>query len=172
MKLSYLLTGTIIVAASILSMKAYAADTAKEFVEKATIGGKFEIDSSKLALEKSKNTDVRSFAQKMIDDHTQANEKLTAALPKAGVKASDVPTTLDEKHQKKLDKLREAKAEDFDKDYVDAQEDAHDEAVSLFKDYAKDGDNVVLKDFASTTLPTLQDHHDKVDALKDNKTIK
>lgn len=41
---------------------------------------------------------------------------------------------------------------------VQMQSAGHEEAVSLFSAYVKDGDQSALKTFAVETLPTLKDH--------------
>jgi len=75
-------------------------------------------------------------------------------------------TSLDPKHQKMLDKLNAASSATFDRLYVKEQVKAHDEAVSLFKDYSKHGDNDTIKGFASDTLPTLEEHKQNIQQLK------
>lgn len=165
-------TALALAASFIIAPAAYAGTASKSadnFVEKASVAGKFEIDSSKLALEKSKNADVREFAQQMIDDHTKASEKLKATLPAAGVDASAAKDTLDSKHQKIMNELKSASGDAFDKKYIAAQVDAHDEAVTLFKTYSNKGDDKALQGFASETLPTLEKHKEHVEQLKASK---
>lgn len=166
---SYVLTAAILMAVSGFAVQAHADTTkADKFVEKASISGMFEIESSKIALERSTNAEVKAFAQQMIDDHTKADAGLKAAAKQANVEAS-LQKSLDEKHQKIITKLKEVEADKFDKKYLDEQEDAHDDAVELFEDYAEKGDNADLKKFAADTLPTLKAHDHKVEALEDNK---
>lgn len=141
--------------------------TAEEFAAKAAISGKFEIESSKVALERSQNEEVKSFAKTMIDDHTKADKELKAAAAEAKLSPTALPDDLDEKHLKKVNKLKEAKAEDFDNHYLEAQEEAHDDAVDLFEDYIKDGEAGPLKDFASKTLPTLKEHEKHAESLEE-----
>lgn len=156
---------TTLFTAFLLSTTAFANDTAQEFVTKASIAGKFEIETSKLALEKSKDADVKGFAQQMIDDHTKADKEMKATIKEAKLSVKPAES-LDEKHQKKLDELKK-ETDNFDKEYLKIQESAHDEAVSLFSDYAKDGDNASLKAFADKTLPTLKSHKEHVEKLND-----
>jgi putative membrane protein len=140
--------------------------SAADFVKDAWNGNSFEVSSSQLALERSKDNDVRAFAQSMINDHGKAGQDLKAAVT-ASTQADkvSVPTKLDSKHQDKLDALKTTSA-DFDKKYVDAQNDAHDEAVNLFRDYSKNGDDTSLKNFATKTLPVLEEHQRKAADLK------
>ena len=70
-----------------------------------------------------------------------------------------MPTGLDSAHQSMLDKLKGLNGNDFDKQYHDDQDKGHSQAVSLFERYAKGGEDQKLKDWAGTTLPTLQDHY-------------
>ena len=61
---------------------------------------------------------------------------------------SAMPADLDDSSQKKLDKLRNAKPEDFADEYDPMQVSAHKDATSLFERYAKGGDDPKLKDWA------------------------
>lgn len=137
------------------SKSAQASKEAQTFVTKAASGGMFEVESSKLAVEKAKRDDVKSFAQKMVTDHGKANADLQSMAQKVGVK---VPDKMEPKHQAQVEKLNKTGAESFDKAYLDAQIEAHKESVALFQNYAKSGDQPDLKQFAEKTLPTLQEH--------------
>ena len=140
---------------------AFTADNAQEFVNKAAIGGMFEMDSSKVAQDKVTAKSVKDFAQKMIDDHGAANAKLESI---AGEQKLKVPSELDQQHKAEIDKLQQAKAP-VDQPYVEMQRSAHTDAVGLFEAYAKDGDNAALKSFAQETLPTLKMHKDMVEKI-------
>jgi putative membrane protein len=148
-------------AALALIMPAQAADNAQEFVNKAAVGGMFEVESSKIAESAAKVPAVKDFAQLMIKDHSAANAKLEGL---AGEQKLTLPKALDEKHQASLDQLKGTTGA-VDQPYVKAQQDAHNEAVALFEDYAKDGDNDALKAFAAETLPTLKMHQEHVEKL-------
>lgn len=147
------------------SLPALSADTAQDFVNKAAVGGMFEVQSSKLADGTASDNSVKEFATMMVTDHTAANTKLKKVAKEQKL---TVPTALDSKHQAMLDKLNGAKGEAFDQAYVQAQRDAHDEAVSLFEAYSQNGDNAPLKAFATETLPTLKMHQEKIGAIASN----
>jgi putative membrane protein len=143
---------------------AVTRDTPQQFADKAAVANLFEIETSKLAVKTSKNKDVLAFANKMITDHTKAGTAFKAAVGKAtGV--TPPAEKLDAAHQAKLDDLKTKTGEDFDKAYIDAQQDAHDEAVSLFDSYANNGDDAALKAFAAETLPTLKAHEEHIDKM-------
>ena len=135
----------------------------KMFIEDASAAGMFEVDSSKVALEKSSNEKVKEFAQQMVDDHTKANDTLMAAVSED--QKQYLSSTENKKQVKDLEALNKADAKDFDKDYVKAQVKAHDEAVKLFKKYSEKGDDAELKEFATNTLPTLQHHKTMIDDI-------
>jgi putative membrane protein len=80
-----------------------------------------------------------------------------------------IPTTLDDASQKKLDKLRNAKPEDFAGEYDPLQVSAHKDATSLFERYAKGGDDPKLKDWAGKTLPALQHHLEMAQDMNKNR---
>lgn len=169
MKSLKLAGAALILAAAVTPAFAATGISSQTFAEKAAVSNQFEIDSSKIALEKSQNNDVKTFAQQMIDDHGKADSDFKTALSSSKVDASKVPTSLDDKHQKIVDRLNTESGATFDKDYIKAQTDAHKEAVSLFSTYSKTGKDDSLKTFATNTLPTLQQHLDHVKELKASK---
>jgi putative membrane protein len=147
--------------AMVFALPAIAADSAQDFVNKAAMGGMFEVDSSKIAGDKAKDQAVKDFAQKMISDHGAANAKLESI---AGAQKLTVPKELDAKHKGDVDTLQNA-TDSVDGPYVQMQRDAHAEAVTLFESYAKDGDNAELKTFAQETVPTLKMHQEMIEKI-------
>ncbi len=136
----------------------------KDFIQKASIGNQFEIVSSQLAVKRATMPEVKDFALMMIADHTKIGDALKQTL--ADRKLGLLPAkNLDTGHQKTLDGLKSASAASFDGLYILAQTDAHDNAVSLFKNYAQNGDNDDLKKFAADTLPKLEQHQEKIQSL-------
>jgi putative membrane protein len=152
----------------VLALPALAAENAQDFVDKAAVGGKFEV-ACKLALDKAQNQAVKDFAQKMIRDYGDANAKLESI---AGEQKLKVPTTLDASHKSDPDKLGNGRPP-IDSAYVDMQRKAHDDAVELLEDYARDGDNATLKAFDQQTVGTLKMHQrmiEKISASKESST--
>ena len=142
-----------------------ASKTSQDFVKKTAIGNSFEIESSKVALDKSNSDSVKKFAQHMIDDHSKAGENFKTAVSNSRVDVATIPAELDAKHQALLDKLNSESGAQFDKDYIKAQKDAHKETVALFQSYAAKGDDASLKTFAKNTLPTLEEHKKETASL-------
>jgi putative membrane protein len=131
------------------------APKTEDFIKEAAMSDMLEIDAAKIAQEKG-NPDEKKFAEQMIADHTKTSSDLKGLVPPEMTSA--VPTSLDDSSQKKLDKLKDTKAESFASQYDPMQVSAHEDAVSLFERYAKGGDNAKLKDWAGKTLPALQHH--------------
>ena len=143
---------------------ATGAVSTEAFVRDAAIGGLYEIESSKLALKRSMNPDVKAAAQMIIDDHSAADAKLKA-LVSDGKAPGPLPTALDERRKGMLDNLTGAAAKDFDDRYLDQQTMAHHEALLAFNGYAKAGDNADVKAFAAETAPKLEHHAQMVTKL-------
>lgn len=168
MKQGTLLLTLSMIGASVIALSAYAnSGSAQDFVRKASAANAFEIESSKLALKKSPSGDVKTFAQTMVDDHTTTAGKLGDAL-KISKSRAHPSDKLDDKQQKLMGQLETASGTAFDSQYIAMQTDAHKEAVDLFGDYAKNGSDPALKDFAARTLPTLQTHLQHVEQLAGN----
>jgi len=138
--------------------------SAQDFIKEAAVSDMFEVQSSELAMQKSSDTPTKNFAKKMIQDHTKTTSDLKS-LVSGGKVPGDIPTAMDNSHQSKLDKLKALSGTDFNQQYHKDQEIGHKDAVSLFDRYSKGGDNAALKEWATATLPHLQDHLKQAEAL-------
>jgi putative membrane protein len=128
----------------------------KEFFPAAASAGMLEVESSKLALERSQNAEVKKFAETMVTDHTKAAEELKTL---AGSKNVTLPTAMTKHHQMMYDHLKDEKtAKDFDDAYQEAMVASHKEAVTLFSKASTDSKDPEVKAWATKTLPTLQHH--------------
>jgi putative membrane protein len=143
------------------------APTTADFVKEAAVSDLTEIAAAKIALEKG-NPEEKKFAEQMVADHTKTSTELKGLVSSGAVKA-EIPSALDSSSQKKVDKLKDTKPEDFAGQYDPMQVSAHKDAVSLFERYAKGGDNPKLKDWAGKTLPHLQHHLEMAQALNKNR---
>ena len=142
------------------SMKAETDDAVEAgsnpatFVKTAALDGMTEVELGKLAATKSSTSDVKRFAQKMVQDHEQANQQLTAIARSKGV---PVPTRLDAKHEAMVKELSAKSGAAFDSAYASHMAKAHTSAVALFEAASQSSDPE-LAAFARKTLPTLQEH--------------
>jgi putative membrane protein len=152
-------------AGAVGAVSAATTTTAGGFVTAAATSDMYEIQAAKLAEQNATSPAVKKFAARMIKDHTASSNKLKALLANGGINAT-LPTDLDERRKGLLDNLAKAKPADFDKMYVDQQVAAHDEAVTLLKGFIDHGDNAALKGFATSILPTVQEHQGMAKALQ------
>lgn len=134
------------------------------FLKQAAQNGHAEVESSKLAVTKASNTQVKGFAQQMVDDHTKANEELAALAASKGV---DVPKEPSVAQKAKMKMLSSADGANFDKRYADAMGvAAHQDTVKLFQKAAASATDPDVKAFAAKSLPTLQHHLQMAQELK------
>lgn len=142
--------------------------TTAPFVRNAAISDIYEIQSAELALNKATDEQTRAFAQQMIKDHTQTTNDIKSMVHSGKVDANP-PAALDDKHQRKLDRLKAMEPAQFTQEYHREQVIAHQDAVAMFGQYAKDGDNATLKAWAARTLPTLKHHLEMAQNLAGKK---
>jgi putative membrane protein len=163
MKMVLVTLATVAMASSMAFAQQKASAEANTFAKKVAAANTFEIQSSQLAKDRTQSGELRSFAQQMISDHTKAGEDFKSAVGTANV--SPPPERPDARQQLTLSKLRNAQGSAFDKAYVAAQLKAHEQAVSLFQRYSKNGRTAPLKEFATKALPTLQHHLQMIQAI-------
>lgn len=140
-----------------------APTDAAGYVAQAGAADLFEIESSKIALEKSQNKAVRDFAQMMIDQHQKSTADIKAAAQKAGVTVQ--PPMLMANQQQMLEEIKGADAGSFDSVYARNQRMAHDAALALHQGYARNGDTPPLKQTAGAVAKVVQEHIDHLASL-------
>jgi putative membrane protein len=125
------------------------------FATDARQGNQAEIIMSQNVEDRTRNTDIKAFAKKMISDHTYLDEQLKKAAE--GTDAS-LPDNFDGPHQAMVDRVSNASDADVDRDYLMVQDKAHKEAIAAYRAEAAAGTNDRLKSLAAQSVPVLQDH--------------
>lgn len=143
--------------ALVIPSLAYAdvSDSDKDFLSKAAQGNVAEVKLAELALTHADSPAVKSFAEKMMKDHTAASVKLTAIAAKKSVTLPAEPSS---EQKKTYDELAKLNGPDFDKAYMAAMVLDHDTDVRLFEEATKTAEDKDIKAFATKTLPTLKSH--------------
>jgi putative membrane protein len=127
----------------------------RTFIKKAAEGGMAEVELGKLAADKGTTDDVKKFGQRMVDDHTKANDQLKQIASSKGVAVPDDLNAKDKALKARLEKLSGAQ---FDRAYMKDMVKDHVEDVADFSKESKMAKDPDVKSFASQTLPTLKDH--------------
>lgn len=131
------------------------SDTA--FITFAAQSSNSEIAAAQLALKNSTNSSVIAFAQRMISDHTTANQQL-AALPTVQNGFGALPTTGLPSEAQTAAQLATLTSTAFDRAYVSDQVNGHAATIAQFQNEAQNGQAADVKNFAAQQLPVLQTH--------------
>lgn len=132
--------------------------SASDYVNAAADSDLYEITSSRLALSKSKNANVKSFARQMIADHMTTSKSLMAAFKNPDRTITKPSLKLSTANQSKVELLKNASKASFDQLYMQQQMQAHQTAWAIHKGYVLDGSDPALKQVASTALPIVERH--------------
>lgn len=127
----------------------------KKFMTEAAQGGLAEVQLGQLATQKATNPDVKAFGQRMVDDHTKANDQLKSIASQQNV---TLPSSMNAKDQALYDRLSGMNGAEFDKTYIQHMVTDHKKDIAEFQKEANSGKDSAVKQFASSTVPTLQEH--------------
>lgn len=149
----------------------------RNFIMKAAQGGMEEVQLGQLAVSKASSEDVKQFGQRMVDDHTKANNELMQLAQNKGVTLPTSSTTMNPsdtsmssssktntatgtntKEQKTMDRLSKLSGAAFDKEYMREMLKDHEKDVAEFERESSSAKDPDLKSWATTTLPTLKEH--------------
>jgi putative membrane protein len=160
---SIIIAGVAILAMSAAPAFARGAKPAKatkpisdqEFVVKAANANMAEIELGKLAETRASSEQVKMFGKRMVEDHQKALDKLKTV---ATTEQVTLPTALDQKDQALKDRLEKLSGSAFDRAYMNAMVKDHRQDVAAFRSESKRAKAADVRQYASSTLPTLEDH--------------
>ncbi|MCE0491923.1 DUF4142 domain-containing protein [Pantoea sp. Mb-10] len=115
-----------------------------------------EIAAAKIALSKAQSSNVKAFAQKMVDDHSAALTKVQTVAQQKGV---TLPTEPDSKHKAMAAKLEKQSGSAFDKLYMEnAGTKDHKMVLSTLKKDASKITDPDVKALAEAHTPVVEQH--------------
>jgi putative membrane protein len=127
----------------------------EKFVREAAEGGMAEVKLGQLAEEKGQSEEVKKFGQRMVQDHTKANDELKQIGSQEGI---NLPTDVSRTDAEKYDRLAKLSGPEFDRMYAQEMVKDHEKDVTEFKKASTAAQKPSLKQFAQRTLPTLESH--------------
>ena len=128
----------------------------QSFISKALEGGVAEVQLGQLAEQKSQSNDVKQFAQKMVNDHTQMGDKwLKPVAKQMGVSEPKGPS---KKDKKLIEKLQGLSGQQFDTEYIQAMVKDHKEDLKDFKSEAQMAQDPNVKQIATQGSNIIQQH--------------
>jgi len=153
-------------AASLIWLFPLAAFSAEipdaKFYRDAAEGGMAEVAMGSLAQQKAQSPSVKEFGAQMVKDHSAANEKLKALAQSKNITLPANPSVAEMEAKSKLQVLS---GQSFDKSYIKGMIQDHEEDIAVFKKEAASGHDPDARAFASATLPTLEAHLKKIQAI-------
>jgi putative membrane protein len=162
------LLGAILFAFPAHAAEQAATPTDPQIAHIAYTAGQLDIDAAQQALNKSKNQDVRAFAQQMVGDHTAVNEQALALVKKLKVTPEDNPTskTLTQQAEATRNKLGNLNGAAFDRAYVDSEVAYHKTVNTALSDtLIPDAQNAELKALLQKGLTLFQVHQKHAEEL-------
>jgi putative membrane protein len=134
----------------------------QDFVTKAAQGNSAEVELGKIVAAKSKNPNVKQFAQMMVKDHTTALNELQELAQSKNLNFND---DLPDDAKALQAKLSSDTGKQLDKDYMDSMVEDHQRDVQEFTDKSQSAKDPGVKQWASKTLPLLQKHLEKAQQI-------
>lgn len=153
-----------VAALGLMAATAASARSDADFMKEAAQNGAAEIEASQLALKKAQRSDVKSFAEKMVADHTKTADELKQLAAAKKVTLPEGPSMKQKAELKMISAGDDAK---FDERYAKTfGVKAHEDTVKLFEDAAKGATDAEVKAFAQKALPALTHHLEMARSLE------
>jgi len=135
--------------------KPAAANTDHTFVMKAAEVGLAEVELGQLAADKGSSDEVKKFGQRMVSDHTKANDELKSLAQQKNI---TLPNAVNAKDKATHDQLAKLTGAAFDRAYMQHMVTGHRAVANDFKKESTSGKDPDVKAWAGKTLPTIEEH--------------
>ncbi|GAA4002145.1 DUF4142 domain-containing protein [Sphingomonas humi] len=139
------------------------ASADQAYVQNAAASDMFEVESSKLALDKAVKPSIKTYAQMMIDEHGKSTTELKAAAAQSGI---PVPAALPPELQTKIESLKTKRGAEFDTLYLGDQRAGHQDTLAKVNAYLAAAPAGPLKDHASKVSGVVQKHLNSLEKIK------
>jgi putative membrane protein len=134
-------------------------NSAHEILSNIHTTNQLEIRMAKLARQKAESPKVKDFAQRMIKDHTMADQKVMKLAKQEGVKVGQYPLTAMQQGQ--IDKLMASSGEEFDRLYMETNRTGHHKAIEMLESAKNKATDPKVKNLVTQLLPTVE-HHEQL----------
>ena len=130
-------------------------DADRNFLKKNEMDNIKQQNLARAVLEKSKNSDVRDYAQMLADDHTKALDDLVDLMNKKGMAQ---PKALPEAKHEALSKLNNLSGPAFDREFVNLMLEDHERTIAEFRQQESMTQDKDVKDYVRHMRPALEKH--------------
>jgi putative membrane protein len=134
------------------------------FIAQTNLGNHFQIDTGKLGETHARSAAVRDYATLMDTSHVQVENNLMALLQKMNLEPPPAKL-LSGAYSGLVKILAGEQGAAFDREYVRSQLDYQHANDALYRWEIQNGSNPDLKAYARETLPKIDDHMLRVEAL-------
>jgi putative membrane protein len=133
----------------------------RNFIEDQLQDGQAEIRLGQLASERASSPRVKEFAQMMVQDHTKAGNELREIVQQANLQLEQG----DQEHQDLIERLSKLSGAEFDREYMEAMVNDHEDAVSELE-RRTDNENPQIRQYAANTLPVVRQHLERAQEIQ------
>ncbi|MDB5873802.1 MAG: hypothetical protein JWQ07_3244 [Ramlibacter sp.] len=128
----------------------------RKFIQKAAEGGMFEVQVAQLAASKAADPNVKSFADTLVKEHSDANNELVQLANSKGV---ELPAAPPHGMRKDIEKMGKRTGADFDQHFVrEIGIKDHEKDIKMFEKGSEKVKDPQLKTWIDKTLPHLRQH--------------
>ena len=137
--------------------------TDKNFLKRAEEDNIKEENLGRIVVQKTQNSDIRDYAQMLVDDHTKALKDLVDLMNQKGMRQ---PRSLPKLQHEALSKLNRLSGEAFDREFINHMVEDHQTAVAEFRQEANMAQDSDVKNYANHMVPALEKHLQRAQELQ------
>lgn len=125
------------------------------FLEQALQMSMTEVKLSEVAVDKTLDQNVKTYAQQMLNEHEQLNTMIKDLAKRSNIEISD---KLEDPNKRAVSDIKSDTDANFDRDYITRMLADHTRLVTLFEERSRNATDPQIRLFAQQQLPGMQAH--------------
>ena len=155
MRLSYFVSLAAMVAAPVFAQSNQLTQNERQFIDKAAQINMTEAHMGQMAQNKGETQAIKNFGQTLVNDHTQAYNRLSAIAQQDGY---TIPKAINQQNQSEIEKFQNVSGQQFDNQFSQKEVQDHQQALNWFRSEEQNLQNPDLKAYATQTAATIEKH--------------
>ena len=128
----------------------------RSFIKGAAVDGMYEVEAAQIAARQASDPDIKAFAERLVKDHSAANEELKKLASSRNVELDDKLPMM-KRHS--INSLGKESGSGLDHDFITkAGVKDHESDIKKFEKASRSANDPEVRAWAEKTLPTLREH--------------
>ena len=148
------------------------SQTERKTVAKLHKSNQKEIQAAQIGVERAQSPEVREFAQQVLRDHQQNDQRLMQMAQERGIsltmpgERTEKQRTEEWRAQQQLAQLQQAEGAEFDRQFLQLMAESHGKSANMLRQARQNVEDPAVSSIVRQSLPVIQRHEMRANSLR------